>query len=497
MVEKRTLSRQKAVESVGVHPEQQSVVRMDAEQRNVALESTKKQLVVPENELNAEQFPTMTVDELRRMFNEQTKSYGGAYLASLKKADIFSDPDFGNNKTPTIDLMHRIYAQRMLVGCIRPLANEFNFNSVVESATMGVIMFALSRDFRKEVTGLAPRAIEKFQDRFQASIDADKQSNDPKRVKKAERREKWFGGSRDVPFTPQSAALTQLGVTEAAYEAMREHPDHAEAIMANHKSLMDGLYKKAQRDGIDADELCQLSRVMLGAKLKVDPTYARYYSGLAHGQFEAIDYVNQKTGERKWTGNFTHVEGPVVNGGIFALRQPQSADDHISEMQQRMLADFKMYDSPDKTNTALMVYTTGLTAVMEGRRFGDLADATFDPHYQRIASMVSAMRDDGLSDQEIKVSYTTALDQTLEDIHDKHPNIENEWVDQYRSSWDHFAETHELDYDPVSAWQQAYSKTGRALYENPLSQRPQVPRAEKQPRPVEPQPRVDYEFELE
>ncbi|BAS11891.1 hypothetical protein AHiyo8_01940 [Arthrobacter sp. Hiyo8] len=71
-------------------------------------------------------------------------------------------------------------------------------------------------------------------------------------------------GHREM-FTPRSAGMTEVALTENAFAALRQPGAQAEEIMESYNTMISRLYRQCEEDGLTREEVAESSRVVLAS----------------------------------------------------------------------------------------------------------------------------------------------------------------------------------------------------------------------------------------
>ena len=236
----------------------------------------------------------------------------------------------------TMDMMNRYYMHGMMLACTQPLQQGVNPTSIVQCLGMRIGMCMVNPDFRKEC-GKAQR------DLLYPVVDKLAQEL-PENSKLAEYRDKIIKEQNHgrIPFSPESAALTELGMIKRAYEDMREPGANVDEIMTNFNKAQDVLRAQAHQDGVSTDELELNERLIVGQMIEKNPELAIYFEELTHdgvkreGYHDVVEMVQGPNGpeqhtKKVWSGEFQNDDGTLFTKG-FTPRKPMSKDGHQKYM---------------------------------------------------------------------------------------------------------------------------------------------------------------------
>lgn len=419
---------------------------------------------------------------------------GQSYVYQLQKADL-CDPDKPRPKRESqLTDLQRAYAGMMALSCVQGFSQGLSAQSIARAAGMATAMWALSPNFKqytKELgVGLADQASEAMT-KYEAHRKSVKAKKFDKLEQKADRRAEkgkdlgWRDSRRrsklekslqDRPeLTVQSTALTAAGLDQSLYINLQQCRNQVEelgaegvsekmeALRQEHASMMATLYGQAEEDGLDLDEVAKATRVVVGQTISDNPQMAAVYSELGHGTFTMSDPRRVRTPDGRtahiWEGGFENGLHQPVNGGVFSVRGPMSAEEHEAAITDRITADLLGATSPAEAHGSIVGYAAGFHVDnAHDERWGSMDDAVL--RRMKISNtMRSTMSMDGFSDNDQQMIYSNAYMNALELVREISPDVEQKWASQYGKSWQQdFA-----DYikDPEAAWAEHESRRER------------------------------------
>lgn len=382
---------------------------------------------------------------------------GASYMAEIKRGDLLKEGKTHEQRKAELSGIHKSYVSMMVLSCLQPLGEGINAQSVLSTVGMGAAMWMLSPNFRTQVGHFRGQ----MKDAVQARIEERSETRLDKVISKAakktargkplsrrwqerlDRAEHEKRGSRD-PFTAHSAGMTEVALAESAYRAMREPGADVDAVLTSYKSLVDTLYGQAHEDGIDAEEIAQASRVVIGLRMVEEPELAAAFSELGHGQFakSAPREVRMSgTGEirRVWTGDFESRLGQNIEAGSFSPRLPMDADKHQAAIADTMTADMISLTAQggvDGLNTGVVSYAAAWG--LRDRPDFQTLSSTDTPLGERLRTsslMMASMHADGISPEEQQRVYSNAYVDAMETISALYPEVEEEWGAKFGTNW--------------------------------------------------------------
>jgi hypothetical protein len=257
-------------------------------------------------------------------------------------------------------------------------------------------------------------------------------------------------GHREL-YTAESAAMTEIGLTENAFHRLREADGPASGqIMESYRAMMRKVRDQAAADGLDREEVARMSRTILGRRLEVEPELAAMYNGMAHGMYtRGAPHAERIAGSARtrlaWTGEFEDQFGRKIDGELmFTLRPKMGGDEHqvataeimgkrlVHDLEKRGMAGF---------NEGFMGYMVGY-AVAERNRTGEgePIDASDLPEgvRARVAQseqMMASMAADGLGAKERQRVYSNAYVDAIEQVRQAYPEFARDWDQQFGATW--------------------------------------------------------------
>lgn len=403
------------------------------------------------HELNRE----AKLDPLAQL-KRDTMLAGETYMESLRKSGILDAGETKATQRKQLSGMHQVYASMMVLQCVQPLQQGLSGQNIASVLGMGASMWMLSPNFRTQVGSFAGQMGEvirgkiegrgskkdrKAQSRFEALSakgKGDQLANRwQKRLDKMEHAER---GHR-LPFTAQSAAMTEVALAEAAYADMRRPGANPRVIQDRYESALSALYEYAEDDGLAREEISRSMRVIVGQRLEKEPGIANVFSELGHGRFTKSEprevYINGTTETATvWTGDFVDsYEGRVITSGSFRLRQPMSVNEHRLLASETLAAEMTSTTSVGELNDVLSQYVVAASV----GRYPDVVDQIENPDARRrlgkARTMFASMQADGLSPEQQRFAYSAAYVDAVEAAQHANPKLGAEWAAQYGDNW--------------------------------------------------------------
>lgn len=238
---------------------------------------------------------------------------------------------------------NKIYHHRLMGACIEPLKNGVDASSIVECISTYAGMALLDKSFAEEVGGnvrhmLLP-AVNKA---------ADKTSpGSPVRAIRDKMLRDEYDGR--IPFSPRSAAATEIGFARRAFNDMRQPGANPEKIMDQYREACSKLREQANADGISSDMIDQSKRVMVGKLMDRDVSYKQLFAETAYGLVEkgpGKDLPDGK-GMKVWNGEFQTADGQPFTGD-FTIRLPMEPAEHSKAQAAAFSKQYAQFDTMDR-----------------------------------------------------------------------------------------------------------------------------------------------------
>ena len=399
-----------------------------------------------------------------------------SYLNSVRSTDMRHMRRQADLESRLDDLQgkHKAYASMMVLSTLIPLRNGITMTSVAESVGMGVTMWMLSPNFRKQTKSFARDARMALEDMSEArrrskladqheKIDKYREKHNgnlsPSMARRLARIELEERDGR-IPFNETSAALTHLGLSEAAFMQMREAGADPKAIQDNYDRLMGRLWEDVERDGLDPKKVQTVSRIIMGQRMKVEPQLANAFVETAHGEIDMnmTEKFDPTTGmyDRSWDGTWSSRMGEPVTGGSFTVRPPYTEMQHemaLSSCMAREMEQAVRNDNLVDLNQSLLAY--GSAGMIRDQHLDvNAVSGPMGEKVRRARRSLDAMDVDGFSRREQQDIYADSFVHAMDMIAKAHPDIERHWAQQYGSQWR--AEMRDFATDPeetYSRWQ--------------------------------------------
>lgn len=386
----------------------------------------------------------------------ETLQAGEAYMDSLRRSGLLDAGQSQESQRKQLSGLHQIYASMMVLQCVRPLQQGISAQNVVSALGMGASMWMLSPNFRTQVGALAGQigdAIQskiaergekkdaKAQERFDKLSSQGKADRLPSRWRKRLDRVQFAQRGHRLPFTAQSAAMTEVALAEAAYADMRRPGADRDAVEDRYQSALSALYGYVDSDGIDREDVSRSARVIIGQRMAKDPKIASVFAELGHGRFTRSE-PRQVTVEGSteqvtiWTQDFVDVhEERTVKSGSFRVRPPMTVDEHRARAGETLTIELMATTTPEEMNTALSQYMVASSAGRFPEAGATLEDADARRRFGRARTMFASMADDGLSPDDQRFAYSAAYVDAVEVVQTLKPELAAQWTARYGENW--------------------------------------------------------------
>lgn len=411
-----------------------------------------------------------------RLLRMNSRLAAEEYMSSLRDSDILV-PGFSQaQREQKLTTQQKVYARMMMLTAVRPLSQGVNAASVVQAISAMTTMLILSKDFRSE---MGEQYAKPLKDGLEAHIErrarqhgtrAEWMANTFNKTTGADGLQvdrntflskKWRGrledlerrdrGHRDL-YTVETAAMTEIGLTENAYRLMREGDpkDNAE-IMRSYQAMHRRLHDQIGEDGLDPTEVSMVTKTILGRRMETEPELAVMFNGMAYGRIvrspaheeriKGSDHVRAA-----WTGEFEdHLGKKVPPQMMFTLRPPLGADHHQASiarvMQERMLHGMET-EGMAGFNNSFAGYMLGHVAAEENWVKGpdsSIDTSTMTPqnrvHLEQCEKMLTTMMADGLDESERRRIYSNAYVDAIESVRATYPDFAKDWDRAFGATW--------------------------------------------------------------
>lgn len=390
---------------------------------------------------------------------------------NLKSTEKDDNPFSGENmdKAPSEGLKkmrgkHDAYAGMMVMGCLAPLRQGIDAESVAAVATTAAVMWALSPAFRDTIDGftekfstMSDKKLEKANNRARSGM-AFKNEAQRKRVDKivkentnvhrAEKARMMGADESHVPRTVDSAAQQLVELNHNAYTAMREKKADPVQVMRKYAAMREGFEHECGVDGLDMTKVNSRARWLVGNVAQHDHSVLTKHAEISHGAYvtanpKEID-LGTNGSTHRWPGSWVSQtdRSQVVSqeADFFTPRMPQSPDNHYASVNQMMSADIgatmMRFNGATKNEAMaeLKDKLVGYSAAM-GNQSHSLAGtySTAAGAAGNMHSAIRAMKDDGLEDGMVRQIVDQNVSSTISQLVEHYPREMAEFNKAYPS----------------------------------------------------------------
>lgn len=366
-----------------------------------------------------------------------------------------------------LSIQHQIHALQMTAMCMYSLRSGMGAQSVVRTVGMAASMWAFSPTFRL----MTKSVVEKGQGKIAAVLsERAMKKRDAQWADLSEEHDRYVLDGVEVPpeleqrikvfrdeerlaarggeaWTAQSAALTEVGLAEAAYVRMRT-PDAdgrmpsaevVQVIQDQYEDLVSRVRAECVEDDIDLDDVDRSARVLVGERISADPEVASCYEGLSCGDFRRSPMrpVVTSNGQRGmyWDGSFEDMAGSKVSSGMFPLRAPEKPTEHEARISDVMLKDMLLSKDMGELHHVMLGYGAAWSMHENSALLDRLGDDDLADRARGGALMLNSMADDGIDESTQRLSYASAYMSSLERLATLQPQIAQQWEATYGKSW--------------------------------------------------------------
>lgn len=357
---------------------------------------------------------------------------------------------------------HDAYAGMMVMGCLAPLRQGIDAESVAAVAATASVMWCLSPAFRDTVGEFTDKLGKAADKKVDTAVGRERSGsffkNDAqrerveKRVKEklnvyhAEKSRITGADENHIPRTTDSAAQQLVMLNDNAYDAMREKGADSVQVMRKYAAMKDGFNKECEADGLDVNKVNARARWLVGNTLQQDQTAKVKFAEIAHGNYVMSDpkKVSLGAGEstHRWAGSWVssvdRTQSISPEAGFFSPRVPQNLSGHERSVATMMSADIKSTlhkfngattaAAVDELKDKLIGYSAGWgnqTYSMAGQYSGPAKAAG------SIHSAIQAMKDDGIEPNDIRRVIDVNVSNTIDSLAKNHPREMSQFEKKY------------------------------------------------------------------
>ena len=440
-----------------------------------------------------------------------TLQAGESYMESLRKSGILGAGETKETQRKQLTGMHQVYASMMVLQCVQPLQKGLSGENVASTLGMGAAMWLLSPNFRTQLGVFSGQ----MGDVLRARIEGKGAKKDAKAQRKYDSayargrehkvRDKWTSRLEKIetaerghrlPFTTQSAAMTEVALAEAAYADMRRPGADRAMVKDRYDSAMSALNEYIADDGLSREEVSRSMRVIVGQRLERDPAIANVFGELGHGRFTKSEprevYLSGSNEPLTvWTGDFVDsYEGRTVSSGSFSLRPPMGVNEHRVMATQTLAAEIASQKTVGDLNDVLSQYVVASSVNLYPEVVETVEDPVARARLAKARTMFGSMAADGLTSDERNFAYTAAYSDAVAIIEKMNPELGQQWAAQYGDNWQ----------ESVAESMRHYSDMGAKAAQEARAEQPQTkPPTERHKRRTErkapvPNARVDEDI---
>lgn len=386
-----------------------------------------------------------------------TARAGEDYMESLRLSGILAPEHTPQTQRKELDGLHKAYASMMVLQCMSPLQGGMRPGTLISVLGTAASMWALSPDFRTQLGSY----VGQISDGIQSRIEARKNKENQQRVDKVEKKLKAVDGDEDrlsarwqkrfermkfaerghrLPFTNESAAMTEVALAESAYAQMRQPGADVDGVREQYNSALASLYGYVHDDGLNPEDVSRSMRVIVGKRVEKEPELAAVFAELGHGKFvksrpSQVQVPGQDRRVTVWTGDFDDVYGGRVSSGSFKLRESLDAEGHRAQMRETMFVEMAKAQNADQLNEVLTQYAAGSAVGRNPLAVDSVSDPESRRRFGRVRSMFMSMGHDGMGYEEREFVYNAACLDSLEAVPFLDSTVVQAWVKQYGAQW--------------------------------------------------------------
>lgn len=375
---------------------------------------------------------------------EQAKAARERYVKSLSRLGLTETGDDEVTADGTVSPLHRVYGQMMAQTWLSAFQQGLSTQSAVKALGMGSAMLFMSPAFRDQVRRYPGQIKTAVDDHVRARAQKvlENAGSSPDQRDKAHRwleQVRYHERGNRLPFSYESAALTELGLLEDSYGRMRRGADPVRE-KERYDKVIDWLHAKTREDGLDANELNRSVRRLIADQVSRDPEVVAMVTGTAHGGMRPMtrqvhhgDQVHEVV-----TGDFGTCDGRSVGNVRFTPRVPMGADEHRARLARTMHgAMSQTLDVKDKAGFAASVWGSGVayTALHERVDTSQLQNGPMREWVLVARAARQAMHDDGINEDEARGIWANAHIDAMEQMGAQRPDFESGLQACFGQNW--------------------------------------------------------------
>ncbi len=351
---------------------------------------TKRKTLAFEDAYTAEE-----LDEQYHDVQDRLERVDADYVEHVQRTARLNEAD----KPRRVNALTQFYHMQLMYSCVAPFAEGINADTITRAGGMFLGAYLCSKQFRAQVKEYGAQHDRRKAEKQLAKLD-DWQARTGKELSPSKQRRRdslirQINGGR-MPLSPKSTALTHIGFAKRAYEDMRKPDADMKQIMEDYDSAVESLYRQAQADGCDLQDVSRNFRMSVAMLASKDPSVNAMFTETCYGGYRPKveqEYETTMTKDGPVTTEYATFNGAYMTPtgkpytGTFHLRPPRSVDDHV--------------------NASVDMIASDLTdAGGNGARFADALSRHYDD--DRMAARRQAFKDDFPNGAEAKFEEAKA-----------------------------------------------------------------------------------------
>lgn len=382
---------------------------------------------------------------------------GAEYMESLRLSGILDTKHTPETQRKQLEGIHKTYASMMVLQCVSPLQSGMSAGSLISVLGMGASMWTLSPDFRTQMGSF----VDQLKDGVRAKISERQEKENQQEEKKLGKQLAKADGYEDLlskrwrqrydrmmyakrghrlPFSNESAAMTEIALAETAYAELRQPGADVAAVREQYDTALASLYGYVRDDGLNPEDVSRSMRVIVGRRMEREPELASVFGELGHGAFaktppRKMSIPGQDEPVTVWTGDFNNAFGATISSGSFKLREATDLEGHRGQMRQTIFVEMAKARDAHELNDVLTQYSAGAAVGRNPAAVDTVTDPDTRRRLGRVRAMFSSMAHDGMNEQEREFAYNTACIDALEAVPYLNTEVVKTWARQYGSQW--------------------------------------------------------------
>lgn len=294
-------------------------------------------------------------EQLRRLSEQMTQMQIDLSKFTLD-GEMWLDMQEVDRRTNEQRVMSEIYQSRMLYMCAAQLRGGVTPVKLLSAVGMYMGMAAVNPKLRKSMDKVKAKALD-------GAVNWMERNPDKKILgmrgfmmgKFAKKRDAYMKAVNDgrMPFTPETAAMTDIVMAREAYTQMRDGKHDVDEVQGRYDEAREMLYRMAGMDGVSRDDIARSQRIIVGKCMSKDPTLARVFEESTFGKWQRSDGYDVREmvydddnkphmeTRRVWTGEYEMMgeDGqpvPVKDDAMFSVSRPLTEDDVVRNVADIM-----------------------------------------------------------------------------------------------------------------------------------------------------------------